>query len=115
MAQATARLPSSNVLKLTATLAATSGALQQTLLVAAKAHGAHGTAWLNHVEAQFVRSTKNMTFTGTPIEAEAAAVECALANLKMITTAVRKHLGPPQVGAVSGLNQAERSRDQSGR
>jgi hypothetical protein len=40
-------------------------------------------------EAQFVRNTKNMTFTGCPMEAEAGAVEAALTNLKAITTAVR--------------------------
>src|SRR5215210_3498188 len=76
-------------LKLTAALAATSGALLQTLLAVAKAQGVNGAAWLDQLEAQFMRNTKNMTFTGCPMEAEAAAVEAALGNLKMITTAVR--------------------------
>ncbi len=76
-------------LKLTAALAATSGALHQTLLAVTKAQGVNGAAWLDQLEAQFIRNTKNMTFTGTAMEAETEAVEAALMNLRTITTAVR--------------------------
>ena len=47
---------------------------------------------LDQLEAQFVRNTKNMTFTGCSMDAEAGAVEAALANLKTITTAVRAQI-----------------------
>jgi hypothetical protein len=55
----------------------------------ARAQGINGAAWLDQLEAQFVRITNNMTFTGCPIEDEAGAVEVALRNRKAITTAVR--------------------------
>ena len=42
---------------------------------------------LDQLEAQFVRNTKNMTFTGCSMDAETGAVEAALSNLKTITTA----------------------------
>src|SRR4051812_50122442 len=96
---ATAKVP--QALKLTAALAATSGALHQTLLTVAKAQGMNGAAWLDQLEAQFVRNTKNMTFTGCSMDAEPAAVEAALVNLKTITTAgraqiLRHHDSPPR-------------------
>jgi hypothetical protein len=90
MSQSTAQSKAPQALKLTAALAATSGALHQTLLAVTKAQGVNGAAWLDQLEAQFIRNTKNMTFTGTAMEAEAQAVEAALANLKMITKAVRQ-------------------------
>jgi hypothetical protein len=89
MSASTAQAKAPQVLNLVAMLAATSGALHQTFLAAARAQGANGGAWLDQLEAQFVRNTKNMTFTGCPMEAEAGAVEAALTNLKAITTAVR--------------------------
>src|SRR5215211_2058121 len=92
MSPSTAKAKVPQALKLTAALAATSGALHQTLLAVAKAQGVNGAAWLDQLEARFVRNTKNMTFTGCPMEAETAAVDAALANLKMITTAVRAQI-----------------------
>jgi hypothetical protein len=89
MFQSTARAKAPQALKLTAALAATSGALHQTLLAVVRAQGVNGSAWLDQLEAQFIRNTKNMTFTGCSMDAESAAVEAALANLKAITTAVR--------------------------
>ena len=87
---ATAEVP--QALKLTAALAATSGALHQTLLAVARAQGVNGAKWLDQLEAQFVRNTKNMTFTGCSMDAEAGAVEAALSNLKTITTAARAQI-----------------------
>jgi len=58
----------------------------------ARAQGLNGAAWLDQLEVQFVRNTKNMTFTGCSMDAEAASVEAALANLKTITTAVRAQM-----------------------
>jgi hypothetical protein len=92
MPQSTIRANAPQALKLTAALAATSGALHQTLLAVARAQGVNGAAWLDQLEAQFVRNTKNMTFTGCSMDAEASAVEAALLNLKMITTAVRAEM-----------------------
>jgi hypothetical protein len=89
MSASTAQSKAPEALKLVAALAATSGALHRTLLAVAKAQGVNGAAWLDQLEAQFVHDAKNMTFTGCPMEAEAGAVEAALANLKAITTAVR--------------------------
>ena len=82
MSPSTAKAKVPQALKLTAALAATSGALHQTLLALARAQGVNGAAWLDQLEAQFVRNTKNMTFTGCSMDAEAGAVEAALANLK---------------------------------
>ncbi len=42
-----------------------------------------------------VRQTKNMTFTGTSMDAETAAVEAALRNLKQVFGRVRQKLQPP--------------------
>jgi hypothetical protein len=89
MSPSTAQAKAPQNLKLAATLAATSGALHQTLLAVARAQGVNGGAWLDQLEAQFIRNTKNMTFTGCPMDAEAGAVEAALTNLKAIMTAVR--------------------------
>jgi hypothetical protein len=55
----------------------------------ARAQGVNGANWLDQLEAQFIRVSKNMTFTGCAMDAEAGAVEAALSNLKTITTAVR--------------------------
>ena len=92
MSPSTAKAKVPQALKLTAALAATSGALHQTLLAVLRAQGVNGAAWLDQLEAQFVRNTKNMTFTGCSMDAEAGAVEAALANLKTITTAVREQI-----------------------
>src|SRR5215212_7215844 len=92
MSPSTAKAKVPQALTLTAVLAATSGALHQTLLAVARAQGVNGAAWLDQLEAQFVRNTKNITFTGCSMDAEAAAVEAALANLKTITTAVRAQI-----------------------
>jgi hypothetical protein len=89
MSPSTAQEKAPQALNLVATLAATSGALHQTLLAVIRAQGVNGAAWLDKLEAQFIRNTKNMSFTGCPMEAEAGAVEAALRNLKAITTAVR--------------------------
>ena len=89
MAQPTAQSKAPQALKLAATLAATSGALHQTLLAITQAQGVNGSACLDQLEAQFIRNTKNMTFTGISMEAETEAVEAALTNLRTITTAVR--------------------------
>src|SRR5215207_7393529 len=90
MSPSTAKAKVPQALKLTAALAATSDALHQTLL--ARAQGVNGPAWLDQLEAQFVRNTKNMTFTGCSMDAETGAVEAALSNLKTITTAVRAQM-----------------------
>jgi hypothetical protein len=92
MSPSTAKAKVPQALKLTAALAATSGALHQTLLAVAKAQGVKGAAWLDQLEVQFVRNTKNMTFTGCAMDAETGAVEAALSNLKTITTAVRAQI-----------------------
>jgi len=92
MSPSTAKAKVPQALKLTAALAATSGALHQTLLAVARAQGVNGAAWLDQLEAQFVRNTKNMTFTGCSMDAETGAVEAALSNLKTITTAVRAQI-----------------------
>ena len=42
-----------------------------------------------------VRQTKNMTFNGMSMEAETAAVEAALRNLKQVFDRVRQKLQPP--------------------
>ena len=78
MSPSTAKAKVPQALKLTAALAATSGALHQTLLAVARAQGVNGAAWLDQLEAQFVRNTKNMTFTGCSMDAETGAVEAAL-------------------------------------
>ena len=92
MSPSTAKAKVPQALKLTAALAATSGALHQTLLAVARAQGVNGAAWLDQLEAQFVQNTKNMTFTGCSMDAEVGAVEAALSNLKTITTAVRAQI-----------------------
>ena len=92
MSPSTAKAKVPSALKLTAALAATSGALHQTLLAVARAQGVNGAAWLDQLEAQFVRNTKNMSFTGCSMDAETGAVEAALSNLKTITTAVRAQM-----------------------
>src|SRR3954453_19181588 len=89
MSPSTAKAKVPHALALTAVLAARSGAFHQPLLAVARAQGVNGAAWLDQLEAQFVRNTKNMTFTGCSMDAEAAAVEAALANLKKIPTAAR--------------------------
>ncbi len=89
MSTSTAQAKSPQALKLAAALAATSGALHQALSAVVRAQGVNGLGCLDQLEAQFVRNTKNMTFTGCSMDAEAAAVEAALANLKTITRAVR--------------------------
>jgi hypothetical protein len=89
MSSQTAQSKAPSALKLMAALAATSGALHQTLLGMARAQGVNGAAWLDQLETQFIRNTKNMTFTGCSMDAEAGAVEAALTNLKAIMTAVR--------------------------
>jgi hypothetical protein len=77
MSPSTATAKAPQALKLTAALAATSGALHQTLLAVVRAQGVNGAAWLDQLEAQFVRNAKNMTFTGCAMDAEAGAVEAA--------------------------------------
>ena len=52
MPQLTIRANEPQALKLTAALAATSGALHQTLLAVARAEGVNGVAWLDQLEAQ---------------------------------------------------------------
>src|SRR3954465_60345 len=89
MSPSTAKAKVPHALTLTAVLAASSGALHQTLLAVVRAQGVNGAAWLDQLEAQFVRNTKNMSFTGCSMDAEVGAVEAALSNLKTITTAVR--------------------------
>ena len=79
-------------LKSLAALAATTGALYQTLLALASAHGGKDGPWLDQLEAQFARDAKNISFTGTSMEAEAEAVEAALANLTLVMTKVRTTL-----------------------
>ena len=82
MSPSTATAKAPQALKLTAALAATSGALHQTLLAVVRAQGVNGAAWLDQLEAQFVRNAKNMTFTGCAMDAEAGAVEAALVELE---------------------------------
>src|SRR3954451_5627497 len=59
MFQSTAQAKAPQALKLTAALAATSGALHKTLLAVVRAQGVNGSAWLDQLEAQFIRDTKN--------------------------------------------------------
>ena len=84
-----------------ATLAATTGALHQSLMSLATCHGGKAGPWLDQLKGSMVRQTKNMTFTGTNMEAETAAVEAALRNLKQVFDRVRQKLQPASHATVT--------------
>jgi hypothetical protein len=80
------------VLPRPAHLVATTGALYKTLFALSAAHGGQPGSWLDELEAGLIRDVKNMTFTGTPIEAETAAVDAAMRNVRHVFASVRKKL-----------------------
>jgi hypothetical protein len=79
-------------LKTVTSLAATTAALRRTLVALAACHGGKAGAWLDGLEAQMIRDTKNIVFNGTSLDDEAAAVEGALATIRSTFAAVRQHL-----------------------
>ena len=92
MAPSTSQPTPDQCLKLTAALAATTGALNHSLLALASTQGNQAGPWLDGLEAQFIKATKNMDFKGVPMEAEASAVEAALANMRLVISNVRRQL-----------------------
>ena len=90
MAGSTTPTNATSALSTVATLAATTGAFHQTLMVLAACHGGKDGPWLDQLEASMVRQTQNMTFNGTSMEDETEAVEAALGNLKQVFDRVRQ-------------------------
>jgi hypothetical protein len=79
-------------LHLATALVATTGALHQSLFALSAAHGGKAGPWLDQLEARLIRDAKNMTFTGTSIDAETAAVDAAVSNLRLVFGRVRQKL-----------------------
>lgn len=73
-------------------MAASNGGLQKALLALASCQGGKVGPWLDEIEADIVRDTKNMVFEGVGIDEEAAAVRYALENLASVTRHVRQTL-----------------------
>ncbi len=92
MPQSTVGTEGADTLGVITALAATTSGLQQAVLALASCHGGKGGPWIDELEARLIRDTKNVVFKGTSIEAEAAAVRCALTNLEGIFATVRKQL-----------------------
>jgi len=90
--ETTVNLSGAEGLGIVTALAAATGGLQQTILALAACHGGKAGPWLDDLEAKLVRDTKNIVFNGASVEAEAAAVEFALRNLRTAMDNVRRHL-----------------------
>jgi hypothetical protein len=89
--ETTVRVSSDGLSVVTALAAATNG-LQQTILALAACHGGRSGPWLDELEARLVRDTKNTVFNGATMEAEAAAVEFALENIRVAVAGARRRL-----------------------
>ncbi len=83
---------SSDGLSVVAAMAAASGGLRTAILTLAECHGGKPGPWLDQLEADLVRDTKNMVINGAAMEAEAAAVRYALENLTAVMGNVRRRL-----------------------
>jgi hypothetical protein len=84
MSASTAQSKAPQALKLTAALAATAGALHQTLLAVTKAQGVNGAAWLDRLEAQFIRNT---SMTGRCWSILGSTASSRLSNTRMLGAA----------------------------
>lgn len=92
MAQSTVELKGVDGLALVTALASASGGLQLAIAALAQHHGGKKGPWLDELEARMIKETKNIVFNGASMDAEAAAVRCALANLTNVFATARKRL-----------------------
>ncbi len=79
-------------LSVVAAMAAANGGLHQTILALAAGYGGKSGPWLDQLEADLLRDTKNIVFEGASYEAEAEAIAYALANLRSVIGNVRQRL-----------------------
>lgn len=83
---------SSDGLSVVAAMAAANGGLHQALFSLAACHGGKSGPWLDELEANLLRDTKNIVFEGVSFEDEAEAVAFALENLRGVLSNVRERL-----------------------
>jgi hypothetical protein len=86
---------SEDELSVVAAMAAVNSGLHQTILALAAGHGGKSGPWLDQLEADLLRDTKNIVFEGASYEAEAEAIEYALENLRGVIGIVRQRLDSP--------------------
>lgn len=79
-------------LSVVAAMAAANGGLHHTILALAAGHDGKSGPWLDQLEADLLRDTKNIVFEGASYEDAAEAIEYALENLKGVIGNVRRRL-----------------------